>query len=73
MPIISAIANENNRWKRNAKKKKKKKTKGDGSYRERVRAKSCYPFDMFLNPSFKIMISFVNIARTTSNTSKFIY
>ena len=55
------------------KKKKKKKTKGDGSYRERVRAKSCYPFDMFLNPSFKIMISFVNIARTTSNTSKFIY
>ena len=71
MPIISAIANENNRWKRNA--KKKKKTKGDGSYRERVRAKSCYPFDMFLNPSFKIMISFVNIARTTSNTSKFIY
>ena len=58
---------------RETQKKKKKKTKGDGSYRERVRAKSCYPFDMFLNPSFKIMISFVNIARTTSNTSKFIY
>ena len=54
-------------------KKKKKKTKGDRSYSERVRAKSCYPFDMFLNPSFKIMISFANIARTTSNTSKFIY
>ena len=58
---------------RETQKKKKKKTKGDRSYSERVRAKSCYPFDMFLNPSFKIMISFANIARTTSNTSKFIY
>ena len=58
---------------RETQKKKKKKTKGDRSYSERVRAKSCYPFDMFLNPSFKIMISFANIARTTSNTSKFVY
>ena len=55
------------------KKKKKKKKKGDGSYSERVSAKSCYPFDMFLNPSFKMMKSFASIARTTSSTSKFIY
>ena len=51
------------------KKKKKKKIKGDGSYSERVSAKSCYPFDMFLNPSFKMMKSFANIARTTASTS----
>ena len=29
--------------------------------------------DMLLNPSFKAMTSFVNIARTTANTVKFIY
>ena len=29
-------------------------------------------FDMFLNPSFKIMTSFANVARTTASTSKFI-
>ena len=34
---------------------------------------SCYHFDMFVNPSFKITITFVNIARTTANTSNFIY
>ena len=44
MPIISVRDNENDRWKRNAKKKQKKKTnteknKGDKSYSERVRAK----------------------------------
>ena len=49
MPIISVRDNENNRWKRNAKKKTKKtpknkqimteKNKGDRSYSERVRAK----------------------------------
>ena len=30
-------------------------------------------FDMFLNHSFKITISFANIARTTASTSKFVY
>ena len=30
-------------------------------------------FDMLLNPSFKMTTSFVNIARTTASTSKFIY
>ena len=30
-------------------------------------------FDMFLNPSFEMMASFANVARTTSSTSKFIY
>ena len=30
-------------------------------------------FDMFLNPSFKVMATFANIARTTAGTSKFIY
>ena len=30
-------------------------------------------FDMLLNPSFKMMTSFVNIARTTATTSKFMY
>ena len=30
-------------------------------------------FDIFLNPSFKMMTSFANIARTTASTSKFIY
>ena len=43
MSIISVRNNENNRWKRNAKKKKKKtkteKNKGYRSYNERVRAK----------------------------------
>ena len=29
-------------------------------------------FDIFLNPSFKMMISFANIARTTASTNKFI-
>ena len=28
---------------------------------------------MFLDPSFKMMTSFANIARTTASTSKFIY
>ena len=28
--------------------------------------------DMFLSPSFKMMTSFTNIARTTASTSKFI-
>ena len=46
MQIISAGDNENNRWKRNAKKTKKQKNKtkteknkGDGSYSEMVGAK----------------------------------
>ena len=30
-------------------------------------------FDMLLNPSFKIMASLANIARTTASASKFIY
>ena len=30
-------------------------------------------FDIFLNPTFKMTTSFVNIARTTASTSKFIY
>ena len=30
-------------------------------------------FDMFLNPSFKIVTSFANVARTAGSTSKFIY
>ena len=30
-------------------------------------------FDIFVNPSFKMKISFANIARTTASTSKFIY
>ena len=30
-------------------------------------------YNMFLNPSFKMTTSFTNIARTTANTSKFIY
>ena len=30
-------------------------------------------FDMFPDPSFKMMTSFTIIARTTANTSKFIY
>ena len=30
-------------------------------------------FDVLLNPSFKMTTSFVNIARTTANTSKFTY
>ena len=30
-------------------------------------------FAMFLNPSFKMTTSFANVARTTVNTSKFIY
>ena len=30
-------------------------------------------FDMFLYPSFKVMATFANIARTTAGTSKFIY
>ena len=28
-------------------------------------------FDMFLNPSFKMMTSFANIAKTTASTNKF--
>ena len=31
------------------------------------------PFDMLLNPSFKMTTSFANIARTTGKRSKFIY
>ena len=31
------------------------------------------PFDMFLNPSFKMMTGFANIARATASTSTFIY
>ena len=30
------------------------------------------PFDMFLNPSFKMATGFANVARTTASTSKFI-
>ena len=30
-------------------------------------------FDIFLNPSFKMMASFPNVARTTTSTSKCIY
>ena len=30
-------------------------------------------FGMFLNPSFKMTTTFTNVARTTANTSKFIY
>ena len=30
-------------------------------------------FDMLPNPSFKMTISFANIARTTASASKFIY
>ena len=30
-------------------------------------------FDMLLNPNFKMTISFANIARTKTSTSKFIY
>ena len=30
-------------------------------------------FDPFLNPSFKVMISFSNVARTTVSTSMSIY
>ena len=30
-------------------------------------------FDMLLNPCFKIMTSFANIARTAASKSKFIY
>ena len=29
-------------------------------------------FDMFFNPSFKMMRSFANVARTTASTSNFI-
>ena len=29
--------------------------------------------DIFLNPNFKIMTSFANVARTTNSTSKLIY
>ena len=29
-------------------------------------------FDMLVNPSFKMMTRFANIARTTASTSKFI-
>ena len=39
MLIISVRDNENNRWKRNAKKAKTEKNKGDGSCNERVAAK----------------------------------
>ena len=30
-------------------------------------------FGMLLNPRFKMTTSFINIARTTASTSKFIY
>ena len=30
-------------------------------------------FDLLLNPSFKMTTGFANIAKTTANTSKFIY
>ena len=30
-------------------------------------------FDIFLNPSFNMTTTFTNVARTTANTSKFIY
>ena len=30
-------------------------------------------FDMFLNPSFKMMTNFANIATTSAGASKFIY
>ena len=31
------------------------------------------PFDMLLNPGFKMTTSFTNIARTTGSRSNFIY
>ena len=31
-----------------------------------------YPFDMFLNPSFKMRTSFANVDRNTASTSKII-
>ena len=34
-----------------------------------LKYEACYPFDMFLNPSFKMMTCFANIARTTASTS----
>ena len=34
---------------------------------------TCYPFDMSLNPSFRMTTSFTNIARTTASISKLIY
>ena len=30
-------------------------------------------FDMLVNPSFKMTTKFANVARTTANSSKFIY
>ena len=30
-------------------------------------------FDIFVNPSFKMMTGFANIARTRARTSKFLY
>ena len=30
-------------------------------------------FDMFFNPSFKMMTSFSNITKTTASTNRFIY
>ena len=30
-------------------------------------------FDMFVNPRFKMMTRFANVARTAASTSKFIY
>ena len=30
-------------------------------------------FDMFLNPSFKMITSFANIARTTASTNKSVH
>ena len=32
-----------------------------------------FGLDVFLNPSFKMMTSLINIARTTDSTSKFLY
>ena len=66
MPIISVRGNENNRWKKNAKKQQKKHThtqrqkRGDRSYSERVRTKSfCCAFKLgFLQLIYKASLIF---------------
>ena len=84
MLIISSRDNKNYRWKRKATKNKdRKKQRSETNCSESLRAKGfCCAFkvlicsilfDMFLNPTFKMTTSFTNLARTTANTSKFIY
>ena len=68
MPIISVRDNENNSWKKNAKKKPKQtkteKNKGNGSYSERMKAKwFCCAFKLgFLQLICKVefSVSFIN-------------